>query len=182
MKIMKPTLISVAKGHETTRSASVVVLASEFDNFLFATIGDDRNEMPLSVLSAPARLDVDPWLEAAKLARLPRETATQRLASSIAALPNALSAHLDPGTIAARLIALLPRQASSKIPSPGTLLDAGDATKFRTGIFMYAVFIAFILAAQWIAVGRQPLAQVDSVQAPTSSTVLPQTLPPNSGK
>jgi hypothetical protein len=182
MKIMKPTLISVAKGHGTTRSASVVVLGSEFDNFLFATIGDDRNDMPLSVLSALARLDVDPWLEAAELAQLPRETATQRLASSIAALPHGPSPYLEHGTIAARLIALLPRQPSSKIPSPGTLLDAGDATKFRAGIFMYAILIAFILAAQWIAVGRQPLAQVDSVQAPTSSKVLPQMLPPNSGK
>jgi len=67
--------------------------------------------MPLSVLSALARLDIDPWLEAAELARLPRETATQRLASSIAALPEGPSAHLEHGTIAARLIALLPRQA-----------------------------------------------------------------------
>src|SRR5271155_373945 len=93
-----------------TRS-SLSVLGSEFDDFLFAPIGDDRNDMPLSVLSALARLDIDPWLEAAELARLPRETATQRLASSIAALPEGPSAHLEHGTIAARLIALLPRQA-----------------------------------------------------------------------
>jgi heme oxygenase len=33
--------------------------------------------MIVSVLSALARLDVDPWLEAAKLAQLPGETATQ---------------------------------------------------------------------------------------------------------
>ncbi|MGB7100358.1 MAG: hypothetical protein WBD95_16555, partial [Xanthobacteraceae bacterium] len=92
---MKPTRISVAKGRETTRSASVVVRASEFDNFLFAMIGEDRNEMPLSVLSALARLDIDPWQEAAELARVPRETATQRLALSIAALPDGSSAHLD---------------------------------------------------------------------------------------
>jgi hypothetical protein len=182
MKIMKPTLISVAKGHETPRSVSVVVRGSEFDNFLFATIRDDRNDMPLSVLSALARLDIDPWLEAAELARLPRETATQRLASSIAALPDRSSAYLEHGTIAARLITLLPRQASSKIPSLGTLLDAGDATKFRAGIFLFAALMAFTLAAQWIAVGRLPPTQVDSVQAPISSTVLPQTLPPHSGK
>jgi hypothetical protein len=49
-------------------------------------------------------------------------------------------------------------------------------------MFLFAVLMAFMLAAQWIVVGRQPLAPVDSVQAPTSSTVLPQTLPPNSGK
>jgi hypothetical protein len=70
-----------------TRSASFSVLGSEFDDFLFAPIGDDRNDMPLSVLSALARLDIDPWLEAAELARLPQETGVQRLALSIAALP-----------------------------------------------------------------------------------------------
>jgi hypothetical protein len=60
-----------------TRSPSISVLGSEFDDFLFAPIGEDRNDMPLSVLSALARLDIDPWHEAAELARLPGETATQ---------------------------------------------------------------------------------------------------------
>jgi hypothetical protein len=82
---------------EMTRSASVSRLASEFDNFLFAPIGEDRNEVPLSVLSALARLDVDPWHEAANLARLPKETATQRLASLIAGLPDASWRDLDTG-------------------------------------------------------------------------------------
>ena len=53
-------------------------LGTEFDDFLFAPIVEDRNDMPLSVLSALARLDIDPWQEADKLARLPGETATQR--------------------------------------------------------------------------------------------------------
>ena len=69
---------------EMTHSASVSHLGSEFDDFLFAPIGEDRNGMLLSVLSALARLDVDPWQEAAQLAGLPGETATQRLASLIA--------------------------------------------------------------------------------------------------
>jgi hypothetical protein len=185
MKIMKPTPISVAKGHETTRSVSVVIRESEFDNFLFATIGDDRNDMPLSVLSALARLDVDPWLEAAELARLPREHATYRLASSIAALPDGPSAHLEHGTIAARLIALLPRQASSKIPSLGTLLGDGAAVHPRVVIYVIiinALIAISMMSAQWIAVSRQPAAQVDDAHAPTLSKVVPQTPPPNSGK
>ena len=69
---------------EMTRSASVSRLKSEFDDFLFAPIGEERNGMLLSVLSALARLDVDPWQEAADLARLPRDSATQRLTALIA--------------------------------------------------------------------------------------------------
>jgi hypothetical protein len=167
---------------EMTHSALASALGSEFDNFLFASIGDDRNDMPLSVLSALARLDIDPWLEAAELARLPRETATQRLASSIAALPDGPSAYLEHGTIAARLIALLPRQANSKIPSPKTLLDAGDVTKFRAGMGMYVVFILFMSIAQWLVASHQTPAQVDTTHAPASSTVSPEVPPPNSGR
>lgn len=93
--------------------ATSLSLPSEFDAFLFASIVEDGNGMLLSVLSALARLDVDPWQEAANLARLPAEAATKRLASLIAILPSEPSA--DAGKIATRLIALLPGPASSKI-------------------------------------------------------------------
>jgi hypothetical protein len=162
---------------EMTRSALFSVLGREFDDFLFAPIGEDRNDMPLSVLSALARLDIDPWQEAAELARLPRETATRRLASSIAALPDGPSAHPELGTIAGRLIALLPRQADSTIVSQGGLLDVGDATKFRAGMCMFAVLFAFMLAAQWLVASHQTPAQADTTHAPISSAVLPQSTP-----
>jgi hypothetical protein len=69
-----------------------------------------------------------PWQEAAQLAGLPGGTAAQRLASLIEALPDEPSAHPDSATIAARLIALLPRPASSNIPSRKALLGAGVVT------------------------------------------------------
>ena len=72
---------------EMKRTGSVCPLGSEFDGFLLAPIGDDNNGMLLSVLSALARLDVDPWEEAAALARLPGDVATKKLASLNAALP-----------------------------------------------------------------------------------------------
>jgi hypothetical protein len=163
-----------------TRSALFSALGSEFDNFLFSPIGEDRNDMPLSVLSVLARLDLDPWQEAAELARLPRETAARRLASSIAALPDGPMAHLEPGTIAARLIALLPRQASSENLSRETSPDTGDVTKFRAGVYMYVVLIVFMLAAQWFTASRQAPAEADGAETPASSTVLPPTLPNSS--
>jgi hypothetical protein len=53
---------------EMTRPALVSVLGSEFDDFLFPPIGEDRNDTPVSVLLALARLDMDPWQEAAESA------------------------------------------------------------------------------------------------------------------
>ena len=43
-----------------TPATSVSFIRPEFGDFLYAPIGEDRNEMPLSVLSALARLGVDP--------------------------------------------------------------------------------------------------------------------------
>ena len=81
--------------------------------------------MRISVLSALARLEVDPWQEAAKLAMLPGVTATARLASLIALLPSEPSMHRDPDTIAAGLVALLPRRASSNTAPLRALLGIG---------------------------------------------------------
>ena len=167
-----------------TRCTSVAPLGSEFDSFLFAPIGEDRNGMLLSVLSALARLDVDPWQEANELAQLPREAATQRLALLIAALPGGPSAHLahlgrhlDPGAIAVRLIALLPRGASSNIPLRDTLPGAGAVTNSR--VLTFVIIMAAVLGAQWIIASHQPPAQVDNAPEPTSSTLFPQMPPPS---
>ena len=54
------------------------LIHSEFNEFLFASIGDDENDMPLSVLSALIRLDIDPWEEAKRLSILPSGIAAAR--------------------------------------------------------------------------------------------------------
>lgn len=81
---------------QMTRCTSLSPLGPEFDDFLFAPIGEDKNGLMLSVLSLLVRLDVDPSQEANILAELPGETATQRLASLIASLPDGPSAYPDP--------------------------------------------------------------------------------------
>ena len=153
-----------------TSSATVSVLGSEFNDFLFEPIGEDKNGMPLSVLSALTRLEVDPWQEAAKLAHLPEETAIERMASWIVALPDGPSVH--PTTIAVRLIALLPR--ASNMPWRQALLGLSSASSFRVAI--YVIFMFFVLGTQSFIVSRQS-AQVGSVQAPVSSTVTAQAPP-----
>ena len=93
---------------EMAHSASVSNLTPEFDNFLFERIDNNSEGTPISVLSVLARLGVDPWEEAARLAQLPRLAAAKRLASMIASMPGALSANLDAGAVSDRLISLLP--------------------------------------------------------------------------
>ena len=118
---------------EMTRSASGSLLGSEFDDFLYASICEEKNGMLLSVLSALARLDLDPWQEAAELARLPGEAAIQRLASLIATLPDGRSAQFDSGTTAARLVARLPHRPGSNIPQRDTASMAGTSESVVMG-------------------------------------------------
>jgi hypothetical protein len=166
-----------------TRTTSLSSLGSEFDDFLFALIGEEKSGMRLSVLSALARLDVDPWQEADELARLPPESAIARLASRIAALPEDSSAHPDPETIAGRLIALLPRHAHSKITSPHQKSPgAGEGTNSRLASYAMLIIMTLMLGAHFITANRQSKAQVDNPRAPASSTVAPDMPSSSSGQ
>jgi hypothetical protein len=147
----------------------VLSRATEFDAFLFAPIGEKKNGMLLSV-SALARLDRDPWREAAELARMPNETAKQRLTSLIEALPNRLWSGPEPGTSSARLIALLPGRAgpSSLTASSDIFYGAGAALNSRALIFAVLVsvtFVAGMIGGQRAAAGRHPSASADSTLA-----------------
>ena len=83
------------------------LLHSDLNDFLFASVGDQQNGMPLNVFSALTRLDVDPWEEAARLAALPKSLAAEALEPMIARLPifAAASGNL---LISQRLVELLP--------------------------------------------------------------------------
>jgi hypothetical protein len=168
---------------EMIRTTSLSPLGSEFDSFLFAPIGEDKNGMLLSVVSALARLDVDPWQEANELARLPREAAIARLTSWIAALPEGLSAYPDPGTIAGRLIALLPQQARSNPPPHQMLPGTGEGTNSRLVSYAILIVTTLMLGAHFITASHEPQAQAGNAQAPAASgTVFPQSPPPVSGR
>jgi hypothetical protein len=167
-----------------TLSASRSRLPCEFDDFLYAPIGEDGDGRVLSVLSALARLDLDPWREAANLARLPGETATERLASLVAKLPDGQSPHREPGSIAVRLIALLPRPPGSDIPPRAMLLGAGaNSLSIIHMIVIGMIFMAFVLGTQWIVASLYPPARADSAhRAPASSTVSPNAPPPSAAR
>jgi hypothetical protein len=69
------------------------------------------------VLSALARLNLDPWHEAVELSGMPKDLAAARLEKLIDRLPQARWDEANSGTIADRLIALLPSDSGSSIPS-----------------------------------------------------------------
>src|SRR6187551_1582472 len=104
-------------GQHMHRTASFANPTPEFDAFLSALVGEDSSGLPLSVVSALARMDLDPWEEAGKLAELPKDTAALRLAALLVAIPEASLRNGDRTAIATRLIALLRRGSGSQVES-----------------------------------------------------------------
>lgn len=101
---------------DTREPRKLAFLGSEYNEFLFASIGTDARGRSLTVVSALARLDLDPWSEAAKLARLPGAIAAQKLAELIPRFPEIQSVPQDSGKIAAQLTALLPGRTCAALP------------------------------------------------------------------
>jgi hypothetical protein len=161
---------------EMTHAAAVGALAPEFDDFLFALIGEERNGMLLSVVSALARLNVDPWQEAASLAQLPGKTATRRLASLIAALPDKPTTQLDPGANAARLIAYLPRRIGSSAASPEVSRSVTIPAVMQFQSVRYAALILLVLlGGLGIAASEQSAARVNAADMRASGTIISPT-------
>ena len=166
-----------------TPASSVSFFRPEFNDFFYAPIGAYRSEMPLSVLSALARLDLDPWQEASELSDLPKDTAKQRLASLIARLPGGRWAQADSRAIAERLIDLLPRRSSSKAPIAQPIAQKANGLREMTGSTFARILICAALAvtALIIAASREPSSRGDHTDAPAFSTTSPpQTTPASS--
>lgn len=161
-------------------SATVLSAKSEFDAFLFAHIGEEKNGMLLSVLSALARLDLDPWRETAELARMPRQIARQRLTSLIEALPNQPPTRPGPETVSTRLIALLPPAASPSVGSSNKLPRGVPMLNHRAVICVILVNLLIMFGAEWAASTARPPIKVASAQASSVSAVRPVESPQRS--
>ena len=95
----------------------------ELERFLFAPL-HENGETPLSVLSALARQDIDPWQEAARLAQLPKDHAVNSLASTIWKSDSARWSPSAASITAAQLIELLPSHGGA--PQRSVPADSGN--------------------------------------------------------
>jgi hypothetical protein len=132
-------------------------LRTDLDDFLFAPIARDANGLPLTVASVLGRLDVDPWAEAAHLADLSREAATEKLIVLLAGVPNGPSPGADTATLAAQLVSLLH-------PSPKPRISTTAPAQARTAVepqprrvklaIYYLLALIFMLVGHWVMTQR----------------------------
>jgi hypothetical protein len=164
------------RGFAKGRTTVCPVAGTEFDDFLYAPIREEEQHgSPLSVLSALARLDVDPWDEAARLARLPRTAAIQFLTTLVAGAPGSLPTHRSPGEHAQRLAALLPQKAPADGLTSHSAIAAGVTARHQD-LVRYALFYLLLTAsffgAQWLTEQRPVRTGAESVPAAGAPLVL----------
>jgi hypothetical protein len=146
---------------------------SQYDKFLFATIGEEKNETPLSVLSALARLDKDPWQEAARLTELPKHQAAQGISTLLAALPGGRLTASECNSVAARLVELLPQRKNGSLP-------AGERLGGQLALCLALMWLIF--AAFWgvlVFEGQRDTSNAHRANMQISQTI-PSQQPPSS--
>lgn len=144
-------------------SPSVSSPTSIYNDFLFAPICEEANGMRLSVLSAFARVNVDPWEEATRLAAMAKADAERALVSTIDMVSGRGWRPTEAAVVAAQLIRLLPQGGG--VATSAAAKIAGLRTQ-RTSYWL--VWLCFAMAVSFLSPHRQP-ATTDASK-PTLST------------
>jgi hypothetical protein len=105
-------------------------LNARYDDFLFAPVCEDANGMRVSVISALARTNVDPWEEATRLAAMPKAIAEKTLLSILDLVSGRSWKSPEAAAIVARLVRLLPQPGeAAATATAGTTTAASETAK-----------------------------------------------------
>ena len=124
----------------------------EFNRFLYASVGEDRNGYAVTVLSTLARLGLDPWNETAELVKLGRDGARTRLETLLARFRDVPALASDRGSIALDLSQLLPEGRKSGSPERDPATTAEGSPRL-SGTIWVIIGIAFVLFQMFIIGG-----------------------------
>lgn len=123
----------------------------EYEQFLYAPVGEDRNGIVVSVLSTLARLGLDPWSETAELVTLGRDAARERLGLLLSRFRDVPALGRDHGQVARELILLLP-----EVPPAQALKRAASTVsggRLGSGGTIWAILAIFFVVMQILFVG-----------------------------
>ncbi|MEN8750480.1 hypothetical protein [Marivita sp.] len=124
----------------------------EFDRFLHACVGKDRNGHAVTLLSALARLGLDPWKETAELVTMGHDEAQVRLEALLAQFRDVPALASKHGKIARDLSQLLPEE-----PASGSLKrvtsTVADEHLGKSGAIWVVLAIIFLLFQMFMVGG-----------------------------
>jgi len=144
-------------------------VTSRYDDFLFAPLWQESGGMRLSVLSALARMNFDPWDEAARLATLPAPDAERALVSTLDLLPGRPAASPDTGILGARLVALLPKEEAATGARPTTI-----NARHEWLMNYWRLWLCIVIAMSLVSAFRPPT-KTGAAASPRPSSAAPAT-------
>jgi len=145
---------------------SVSSFTSRYNQFLYAPICDEANGMQLSVLSALARMDVDPWQEATRLAAMPKAIAERTLVSTLDQVFGKSCHRSETEVIAARLVQLLPP------PDQGVTITPTETARVGAQRTYWLVWLGFALAISLLSPHHQVTDQGGSTSKSSATSQL----------
>jgi hypothetical protein len=144
--------------------STLTPLTPRYDAFLFARVCNDASGTSLSVVSALARANVDPWDEASRLSAMPRAIAEKALVATLDLIPGRDWKPADAKSIAARLVRLLPR------PGEGGPADVSPGVAKQKSYWW--LWLGFAIGISVLA-PRHPAATADAGVATSQSSARP---------
>jgi hypothetical protein len=134
--------------------------------------------MPLSVLSALARLNADPWDEAARLAAMPKEVAEKTLVSTFDLVSASIGKPSESEAMAARLVRLLPHGTEGATAAATEIAGIrAQRTLFSLIWVCFAIALSLLLARHHAttadaSVSTSPTSSVSRSESPTANSTL----------
>ncbi len=129
----------------TSNRRPALNVTAQYDDFLYAPISDEPGGMRLSVLSALARMNLDPWEEAARLATLSTSDAESALVSTLNLFPGNRQGSPATEILAARLVALLPKAREATTAKAATIAGGqAQGSNYWLVWLCFAILMSFL--------------------------------------
>jgi hypothetical protein len=150
-------------------------LSASYDDFLSASVCEDGTVMRLSVLSALARMNLDPWEEAGRLAAMPKATAEKTLLLIIDTVSGRSWKSDEAAVVGARLVQLLPQLGqAAPMTSPAAATAGQEPKRGRGGLTSYW----WVWLGLWVAMSfMMPHYQENTTDAGLTTTTHGATIP-----
>jgi hypothetical protein len=147
--IEKFVAMATKGSHVVDHRPAFSTLSARYDDFLYAPVCDEPNGMRHSVISALARMNIDPWDEAKRLAAMPKAMGERVLVSILGLVSESRCKPPEAEEIAARLIRLLPQSGEATTTLANTTASgAAQSTSYWWVWVCFALAMSFLMPHQ----------------------------------
>jgi hypothetical protein len=156
---------------QASRPPAFRPLGDEYEPFLYAVIRDGNNGAPLTMLSVIARAGEDPWMEAARISRLPEDAALLVVKRMIEDCSDAAQEAPDCRATPTRLLALLSGRTRPPDTCPADADSGGAAILIVLAIFGGLMLASLLATLSHPAQGAKSVDRIEALSGPSNRQI-----------